>query len=97
MTVNEFFEALNAGATWSAGVAFKRSNPLPLDRYSVFESKAQADEYASTNPVAYPGQVIAVVSETEKSKVYFINDKMELEEIGIIPVGEEGAIEVAED
>ena len=62
MTITEFFENLENGATWSAGVAFKRSNPLPIDRYSVFQTEADAKSYAKTNPVAYPGQLIAVVT-----------------------------------
>lgn len=71
MTVTEFFNSLESGATWSAGVAFKRSNPLPIDRYSVFKTEADALAYAKTNAVAYPGQVVATVSETE-AVVYVI-------------------------
>ena len=74
MTVQEFFDGLTSGATWSAGVAFKRSNPLPIDRYSVFNaytpegSAPDADDgslnyYIEKNPVAYPGQVVAVIAE----------------------------------
>lgn len=74
MTVQEFFDGLTSGATWSAGVAFKRSNPLPIDRYSVFNaytpegSAPAADDgslnyYIEKNPVAYPGQLVAVISE----------------------------------
>lgn len=74
-SINEkFFDDLSKGATWSAGVAFKRSNPLPLDRYSVFETKALAEEYALTNAVAYPGQVIAVMEEG-KVGVYVLAQK----------------------
>lgn len=71
MTVTEFFNSLESGATWSAGVAFKRSNPLPIDRYSVFKTEADALDYAKTNAVAYPGQVVATVSDTE-AVVYVI-------------------------
>jgi hypothetical protein len=61
-TKNEqFFIDLGKGASWAAGVAFQRSNPLPLDKYSVFETEAKAIEYATTNAVAYPGQVVAYV------------------------------------
>lgn len=71
-TINEkFFSDLASGATWSAGVAFKRSNPLPLDRYSVFETKELAETYASSNAVAYPGQVIAV-AESNVMNVYVL-------------------------
>lgn len=62
---DNFFDALGKGATWAAGVAFQRSNPLPLDKYSVFETRALAEEYATTNAVAYPGQVVAFVEDGE--------------------------------
>lgn len=61
---NKFFDDLSKGASWAAGVSFQRSNPLPLDKYSVFESLDKAIEYATTNAVAYPGQVIAVVNDS---------------------------------
>lgn len=52
-----------AGAmdTWSAGVPFQRAAAVPLEKYSLFPTKAAAETYASKNPVAYPGQVIMVV------------------------------------
>lgn len=55
-----FFDALLdvKAAKWSAGVSFDRSNPLPLDQWSVFKDKAAAIEYLS-NAKAYPGQFIA--------------------------------------
>ncbi len=55
-----FFDALldAKAAKWSAGVAFDRSNPLPLDQWSVFKDEAAAIAYLS-NAKAYPGQVIA--------------------------------------
>jgi hypothetical protein len=54
---NDFFSALNdpKAAMWSAGVAFNRSNPLPLDKWSVFQSMDEAIAYAESNAVAYPG------------------------------------------
>ena len=72
----KFFNDLSKGATWSAGVAFKRSNPLPLDRYSVFETLTDAQEYASSNAVAYPGQIIAV-AENGKMVAYVLAENTE--------------------
>lgn len=99
-TMNEnFFTELEGGATWSAGVAFKRSNPLPLDRYSVFATKALAETYATTNAVAYPGQIIAVL-EDGKMVAYVLNgngESLVLEQIGIIPTGDGKTISVTED
>ena len=74
MTVQEFFNGLETGATWSAGVAFKRSNPLPLDRYSVFDSYTAVQEYAASNVVAYPGQIVAVVNKQSTESGEAIGD-----------------------
>jgi hypothetical protein len=72
---NTFFNDLSTKAAWSAGVAFQRSNALPLDKYSVFESLTKANEYlTSSTSVAYPGQVIAVV-EGDKMVVYVVGEK----------------------
>jgi hypothetical protein len=71
---DKFFADLSAGATWAAGVAFQRSNPLPLDKYSVFASIAEAEAYATTNAVAYPGQIIAVVNDGVM-EVYVLAEK----------------------
>lgn len=97
--IQKFFEALldPKAATWSAGVSFNRSNPLPLDKWSVFQSMDAATTYAETNAVAYPGQVIAVYN-NGKMVAYVLsedveNTKLVLEPIGIIPTGD-GAISV---
>ena len=108
MTQQEFFNSLASGATWSAGVAFKRSNPLPLDRYSVFASYSDAQAYLS-EAICYPGQVLAVVENiTEtvgeervitgvKTTVYVVEVDTEgaygLKEVGTKPVGDEASIE----
>lgn len=102
MTKDKFFEELLSGATWSAGVAFKRSNPLPLDRYSVFQSYNEALEYATENAVAYPGQVVAVVDgEPLTATVYVIDVNAEgvhsLKEVGTKPVGDGKSIEIKND
>lgn len=80
---NKFFEELANKATWSAGVAFKRSNPLPIDKYSVFETIALAEEYAATSAVAYPGQVVAAMDATAgKMVVYVLTEVATLNENG---------------
>lgn len=45
------------------GVPFNytRGNPIPLDNTSIYSSFEAAQTYASTNPVAYVGQIITVV------------------------------------
>lgn len=65
MTREEFFDKLNNGAKWDVGVAINRTNPVPLDANSVFESLDALTTYATTNALAYPGQVVAVLGEDE--------------------------------
>lgn len=96
MSVKDFFDGLNSGATWAAGVAFQRSNPLPLDKYSVFNSKEEAETYASTNAVAYPGQIVAVITETD-SAIYYINETMTLEEVGGVLTADEKSVVINTD
>ncbi len=101
-TRNEtFFEALLSpkAAKWSAGVAFDRSNPLPLDQWSVFQSEAKATEYL-TNAKAYPGQVIAYAEANGEMKVCVLSQNAEgtaltLKPVGVIPSGDAKTIEVS--
>lgn len=78
---DNFFSQLEAGARWNAGVSFYRTNPLPLDDKSVFESLASAQEYAQS-PTAYPGQIIAVVDQSGTNTYYGIAQDGTLESIG---------------
>lgn len=45
------------------GVPFNytRGNPVPIDNSSVWTTKEAAEQYASTNPTAYVGQILTVV------------------------------------
>ena len=65
MTREEFFEKLAAGAKWDIGVSINRTNPVPIDANSVFESYEDLKEYVETNPVAHPGQIVSVLGESE--------------------------------
>ena len=58
------FKDLMASAKLDFGSPFKRSQPIPLDYSSVYGSLADAQNYASTNPTAYVGQVLTVVTTT---------------------------------
>lgn len=51
---DKLFEKLG-GSFWNAGVTFERTNPVPLEKYSIFKTLAEAESYATTSPVAYPG------------------------------------------
>lgn len=55
-------------------LSMARQDAFPLDKYSVFYSLSDAEDYAKNNPIAYPGQPIAVVDEAVDSvKLYKIN------------------------
>jgi len=62
-TVKNLFDKLS-GSKWNAGVTFERTNPVPLEKYSVFHTLAEAQSYAASNVVAYPGQLVAVVTDS---------------------------------
>ncbi len=84
MAVNreKLFDSISNGAAWDAGVVFNRTNGIPIDKYSVFETYEAASDYALNNPVAYPGQYIAVVSEDNTVQAYIIGTDGKLEEFG---------------
>ena len=56
----------------------------PIERYSVFYSLDEATTYATTNPIAYVGQIVTVVDETKKTSVAYqiANTDGDLVEIG---------------
>lgn len=99
-----FFDELlsPSAAKWSAGVAFDRSNGLPLDQWSVFQNLAKATEYLS-NAKAYPGQVIAYAEENGEMTVCVLSQNAEgtaltLKPVGVIPEGDNRSIDMsAED
>lgn len=68
------------GEKWDLPVYLNRQNPIPLDGTSVYKTLEEAQTYATSDPKAYPGQIISVVTETEV-KVYKINNG-KLEELG---------------
>lgn len=60
---------------------YKRVDNLPLEADSLFDSYEAAAEYAATNPTAYAGRQIAVVTE-EESALYIIKPDMSLFLVG---------------
>ena len=69
----DLFNDLSSGTKWDAGVAFNRTNGLPLDDKSIFASYADLMSYVTNNPVAYAGQVVGVVNANNISDAYIIN------------------------
>lgn len=67
MTRDEFFTALQNGAKWDIGVSINRTNPVPIDSKSVFQTYELLETYAETDPTAHPGQIVAVVGVSEVS------------------------------
>lgn len=46
-------------------LAIRRGNPFPVDEYSVWYSMEDLEAYAQSSPVAYVGQIVTVVNESE--------------------------------
>ena len=92
---DDFFTALNKGAKWDVGVSINRTNPLPLDVNSVFDTKANLNAYVA-GAFAYPGQIVALVEESATT-IYYIDQAKALQEVGKLPVGDDKSVTVAED
>jgi hypothetical protein len=91
--------------------SFKRQGAFPLEAYSVFYSMTDAEAYASSNPIAYVGQTLAVVtantlnaSVVDNVTFYIIADPTgTLQEVGkatsgdgkTVKLNDEGKIELA--
>lgn len=76
----DFFTQLAAGAKWDVGVSINRTNPLPLDVYSVFDSQSALDTYVA-GKFSYPGQVLALIK-ADETIIYYLDQNKELKEIG---------------
>lgn len=99
---DDFFAAQAKASLWDVAVSIKRGNPLPLDANSVFKALGTVGgedyagsllEYAQTNPVAYPGQICAVVG-VDATTVYYLDQNLAVQPVGIIPTGDNKTIEV---
>ena len=92
--IQAFFNNIE-GKTWSLGSAFKRADALPLDLYSVWETKAEAEAYAAGHATAYPGQILVVVekeNEVDVIKLYYIDENRTLQEVGSATLGDDKTI-----
>ena len=82
------------------GNSYQRKSAVPLDYFSLFNTKAEAVAYAASNPVSYVGQVISYIDDTDngKVKVCVIADTVgTLREVGTKPVGDGKSITVNEE
>ncbi len=66
-------------ATLGLPLGFERLNSFPLDSTSTFQTLAALQTYASSNNVAYSGQICSV---TENNKAYIITADKGILEIG---------------
>lgn len=81
---------------------FRRGNPNPLDNSSVWASLEAAQTYASTDPVAYVGQVLSVLDVVDgvanSATVYCIQDESgTLSRVGTVTLGDDTTIIKNED
>lgn len=77
------------------GNSYQRKSAVPLDYYSLFNTKAEAEAYAASNPVSYVGQVISYIHEGEVKVCVIANAAGLLKEVGTAPVGDGKTIEVS--
>lgn len=66
-------------------ISYKRGNPIPLDKSSVWYNYDLMVAYATSDPTAYVGQILSLVDEADKTaaKAYIIlNVAGDIEEIG---------------
>ena len=68
-----FDKTLN-GSFWNAGVTFERTNPVPLEKYSIFRTLADAQDYAKNNAVSYLGQIITVIGGEQTYSAWTFSD-----------------------
>ena len=56
-------------------LSIRRGNPFPIDEYSVWYDQTQMETYAQTSPVAYVGQIVTLVNESESTvEAYMIQN-----------------------
>ena len=92
---DDFFAAKAKGSLWDVAVSIKRGNPLPLDADSIFESYEALESYAA-DVLAYPGQIVAVVNE-DSTGIYYLDQNLAIQPVGVIPTGDSKSIEVTAD
>ena len=92
ITREEFFDKKANASLWDVAVSIKRGNPLPLDADSIFESYSALETYAA-DVLAYPGQIVAVVNE-DSTGIYYLDQNLAIQPVGVIPSGDSKTIEV---
>lgn len=80
-------------------MAIERANPVCLDSTGVWYSLEEMRAYASTSPVAYIGQILALVNEADNSATAYIisNAAGDLVEVGAATLGDNKTITLDEN
>lgn len=94
--------AINVDISKIAGInqvgnSYQRKSAVPLDYYSLFNSKAEAEAYAVSNPVAYVGQIISYIDNNEVKVCYIADAAGTLKQVGTAPNGDNKTTEVTAD
>ena len=63
--LSNLWDTTLSGAAWDEPCVFNRTIAGPVDKFSIFPSLSSAEQYALTNTIAYPGQIITTVDEIE--------------------------------
>lgn len=76
-----------------------RGNPVPLDKSEIWYSYAEMEAYAKESVVAYVGQIIQLVDETNKTATAYIiaNEAGDLIEVGSSTLGDNKTIELTDE
>lgn len=79
--------------------AFSRGNAIPLDNSSLWYSFEEMENYSKTSVVAYVGQILTLVNETDNTaKAYIIaNAAGDLQEVGSATIGDNKTITLKDD
>lgn len=73
----------------SQGITIGRVNPIPLEKYEIFNTVEAAEGYAKGNPVAYAGQQITVVKEDGSDvQAYIVAGKADENGSWLIPLSQ---------
>lgn len=80
-------------------MAIERANPVCLDSTGVWYNLEEMRTYASTSPVAYVGQMLALVNETDNSATAYIisNAAGDLVEVGAATLGDNKTITLSSE
>lgn len=76
----------------SLPIAFVRNNPIPLDNSQIWYSLSELESYAKNSSIAYVGQILTYVDETNSTAIaYIIADSQgTLKEVGTGSVSVDG-------